>query len=124
MVDTELKQEKKYLQFIYGKFLKVEKELSATIEWNKSEGISVLKDMSRDESLNFDNTSDNLDTFAMLEVKNREIDQMNIKMKTAEIVLKKVKHLLQSPNFGKVKVDFLDEEPIESFFGSIVFLSI
>lgn len=116
MVNTELRQENEHLQFVYKKLLEAEKELSITLERNKSEGISVLKDMSGDESLNFDTISDNLDTFAILEVKNREIDQMNFKMKTAEILLKKVKYLLQSPYFGKVDVDFLDEEPVESFY--------
>ncbi|HAQ0802395.1 TPA: AAA family ATPase, partial [Enterococcus faecium] len=48
--------------------------------------------------------------------KNREIDQMNIKQKNAENQLAKIERLLKSPYFGKVVVDFLDNEPKESFY--------
>lgn len=47
----------------------------------------------------------------MIEMKNREIDQMNIKQKNAENQLAKIERLLKSPYFGKVVVDFLDNEP-------------
>ncbi len=66
--------------------------------------------------LNFDSYLDNLDTFSMIEMKNREIDQMNIKQKNAENQLAKIERLLKSPYFGKVVVDFLDNEPKESFY--------
>ncbi|HAP6950552.1 TPA: AAA family ATPase, partial [Enterococcus faecium] len=46
----------------------------------------------------------------------REIDQMNIKQKNAENQLAKIERLLKSPYFGKVVVDFLDNEPKESFY--------
>ncbi|HAX1008642.1 TPA: AAA family ATPase, partial [Enterococcus faecium] len=49
-------------------------------------------------------------------MKNREIDQMNIKQKNAENQLAKIERLLKSPYFGKVVVDFLDNEPKESFY--------
>ena len=52
----------------------------------------------------------------MIEMKNREIDQMNIKQKNAENQLAKIERLLKSPYFGKVVVDFLDNEPKESFY--------
>ena len=52
----------------------------------------------------------------MIEMKNREIDQMNIKQKNAENQLAKIERLLKSPYFGKVIVDFLDNEPQESFY--------
>lgn len=116
MVSIELSKEKQYLQFVYEKLLQTEKELTDMLKETRKEGISTLKDMSGDVRLNFGNVSDNLDTFSVLEMKNREIDQMNIKMKTADVSLQKVQRLLQTPYFGKINVDFLDEEPEEAFY--------
>ncbi|EGP5342849.1 AAA family ATPase [Enterococcus faecium] len=75
-----------------------------------------MKEMAGELRLNFDSYLDNLDTFSMIEMKNREIDQMNIKQKNAENQLAKIERLLKSPYFGKVVVDFLDNEPKESFY--------
>lgn len=82
----------------------------------KIEGNQSLKEMAGELRLNFDSYLDNLDTFSMIEMKNREIDQMNIKQKNAENQLAKIERLLKSPYFGKVVVDFLDNEPKESFY--------
>ncbi len=82
----------------------------------KVEGNQSLKEMAGELRLNFDSYLDNLDTFSMIEMKNREIDQMNIKQKNAENQLAKIERLLKSPYFGKVVVDFLDNEPKESFY--------
>lgn len=82
----------------------------------KIEGNQSLKEMAGELRLNFDSYLDNLDTFSMIEMKNREIDQMNIKQKNAENRLAKIERLLKSPYFGKVVVDFLDNEPKESFY--------
>lgn len=82
----------------------------------KIEGNQSLKEMAGELRLNFDSYLDNLDTFSMIEMKNREIDQMNIKQKNAENQLAKIERLLKSPYFGKVVVDFLDNELKESFY--------
>lgn len=82
----------------------------------KIEGNQSLKEMAGELRLNFDSYLDNLDTFSMIEMKNRESDQMNIKQKNAENQLAKIERLLKSPYFGKVVVDFLDNEPKESFY--------
>ncbi|WP_192987060.1 HelD family protein [Carnobacterium mobile] len=116
MINIELNKEKQYLQIVYEKLLQTEKELTDILKTTRSEGLSTLKDMSGDVRLDFSNVSDNLDTFSVLEMKNREIDQMNIKMKTADLSLQKVKRLLETPYFGKINVDFLDEEPEEAFY--------
>ena len=116
MVNIELNKEKQYLQIVYEKLLQTEKELTDMLKKTRNEGLSTLKDMSGDVRLDFSNVSDNLDTFSVLEMKNREIDQMNIKMKTADLSLQKVKRLLETPYFGKINVDFLDEEPEEAFY--------
>lgn len=116
MVNKELAKENEYLQFVYEKLKERKEDLEDALEENKSERISVLENISSDVRLNFDNISDNLDTFTVIEMKNREIDQMNLKMKNAELSLQKVKRLLESPYFGKVEADFLDQNPVESFY--------
>lgn len=116
MVNKELAKENEYLQFVYEKLIERKKDLKDDLEENKGERISVLDNISSDVRLNFDNISDNLDTFTVIEMKNREIDQMNLKMKNAELSLQKVNRLLKSPYFGKVEADFLDQKPVESFY--------
>ncbi|EFF25764.1 superfamily I DNA and RNA helicase [Enterococcus faecium E1679] len=91
-------------------------ELRESMDTAKIEGNQSLKEMAGELRLNFDSYLDNLDTFSMIEMKNREIDQMNIKQKNAENQLAKIERLLKSPYFGKVVVDFLDNEPKESFY--------
>lgn len=116
MVNTELRREKEYLQFVYEKLKESEKDLQHSLAQNRSEATSFFENVTDDVRLNFDNISDNLDTFSVIEAKNREIDQMNTKMKNAEMLLQNVKRLLGSPYFGKIDVDFLDQEPVESFY--------
>ncbi|EGP5619000.1 AAA family ATPase [Enterococcus faecium] len=91
-------------------------ELRESMDTAKIEGNQSLKEMAGELRLNFDSYLDKLDTFSMIEMKNREIDQMNIKQKNAENQLAKIERLLKSPYFGKVVVDFLDNEPKESFY--------
>ncbi|WP_267640438.1 HelD family protein, partial [Enterococcus faecium] len=100
----------------YQKLIDKKNELRESMDTAKIEGNQSLKEMAGELRLNFDSYLDNLDTFSMIEMKNREIDQMNIKQKNAENQLAKIERLLKSPYFGKVVVDFLDNEPKESFY--------
>ncbi|EOL42545.1 hypothetical protein RV11_GL000714 [Enterococcus phoeniculicola] len=113
MVNT---QEEKYLQQVYGELVASKEQLDCLLKRTKDEGITALNEMSGDIRLNFDSVLDNLDTFSMIEMKNREIDQMNIKIQSADSQRKKVERLLKSPYFGKVSVDFLESEPQEDFY--------
>lgn len=108
--------ETSYLQEVYGELVDTKRELSEMLESATTEGLLALKAMGEDIRLNHDNISDNLDTFATLEMKNREIDQMNIRLRSAEAELKKVKTLLNVPYFGKVNINFLDEDPSSDFY--------
>lgn len=110
-------KEETYLQQVYEEMLAKEVELADYLDQSKQSGLSALQEMQKDVRLNFDNISDNLDTFAQLEMKNREIDQMNIKMQTAEQELSQVRRSLESPYFGKVAVDFLDDDEEDFYIG-------
>ena len=116
MVNTQKQLEEAYLKNVYQKLIDKRNELRESMDTAKIEGNQSLKEMAGDLRLNFDSYLDNLDTFSMIEMKNREIDQMNIKQKNAENQLAKIERLLKSPYFGKVIVDFLDNEPQESFY--------
>ena len=116
MVNTQKQLEEAYLKNAYQKLIDKKNELRESMDTAKIEGNQSLKEMAGELRLNFDSYLDNLDTFSMIEMKNREIDQMNIKQKNAENQLAKIERLLKSPYFGKVVVDFLDNEPKESFY--------
>ncbi|MCO5428616.1 AAA family ATPase [Enterococcus faecium] len=116
MVNTQKQLEEAYLKNVYQKLIDKRNELPESMDTAKVEGNQSLKEMTGELRLNFDSYLDNLDTFSMIEMKNREIDQMNIKQKNAENQLAKIERLLKSPYFGKVVVDFLDNEPKESFY--------
>lgn len=116
MVNTQKQLEEAYLKNVYQKLIDKKNELCESMDTAKIEGNQSLKEMAGELRLNFDSYLDNLDTFSMIEMKNREIDQMNIKQKNAENQLAKIERLLKSPYFGKVVVDFLDNEPKESFY--------
>ncbi|WP_086350805.1 HelD family protein [Candidatus Enterococcus clewellii] len=113
---TEKQMEEQYLKKVYTKLLETKEELEELLDNAKQDGINSLHNMTSDVSLNFENITDNLDTFAVLEMKNREIDQMNIRLQTATTLLEKVKRLLAAPYFGKITVDFLDDEELEDFY--------
>ena len=57
------------------------KSLRRAMANTMKDGKHMLEEFGRDSKLNFDSYADNLETFAMLEMKNREIDQWNLKMK-------------------------------------------
>lgn len=116
MVNTQKQLEEAYLKNVYQKLIDKKNKLRESMDTAKIEGNQSLKEMAGELRLNFDSYLDNLDTFSMIEMKNREIDQMNIKQKNAENQLAKIERLLKSPYFGKVVVDFLDNEPKESFY--------
>ena len=116
MVNTQKQLEEAYLKNVYQKLIDKRNELRESMDTAKVEGNQSLKEMAGELRLNFDSYLDNLDTFSMIEMKNREIDQMNIKQKNAENQLAKIERLLKSPYFGKVVVDFLDNVPKESFY--------
>ncbi|HIF1788741.1 TPA: HelD family protein [Enterococcus faecium] len=116
MVNTQKQLEEAYLKNVYQKLIDKKTNCGNRMDTAKIEGNQSLKEMAGELRLNFDSYLDNLDTFSMIEMKNREIDQMNIKQKNAENQLAKIERLLKSPYFGKVVVDFLDNEPKESFY--------
>jgi len=109
-------QETQHLQQVYDELSQAKDTYQTAIDEVNTTGKSVLEQFGGDTKLNFDSYSDNLETFAMMEMKNREIDQLNIQHATAAKNLKKVKRLLKVPYFGKIDVTFLDADSDRDIF--------
>ena len=116
MSEQMRQQEENYLKLTYQQLLHTQQTLSRWLEETKHSGQSMMSKITEDIKLNVDGISDKLDSFSQIEMKNREIDQYNIKIRNGEVTLDKVERLLEKPYFGKIKVDFLDEEEPESFY--------
>lgn len=116
MKKSEFEMEQSYLTHVYGNLVTQAGLLKAFLDETKDESINALKIIGDDITLNFDNFAENIDTFATIEMKSREIDQMNIKVDTADAQYQNIKRLLENPYFGKVDVTFVDETDCESFY--------
>ncbi|MBO0470703.1 AAA family ATPase [Enterococcus sp. DIV0242_7C1] len=115
-MSNEKTQENQQLQSIYTELLQAEKTYQKAIQEVNADGKSILEQFGGDTKVNFDSYLDNLDTFSMLEMKNREIDQLNIKNETTAKQLEKVERLLKVPYFGKIDVTFLDASDDQDTF--------
>lgn len=114
--ETVKRQEEEYLKLTYAQLTQTQKKLSEWLDETKQSGQTMMSKITEDIKLNVDGISDKLDSFSQIEMKNREIDQYNIKIRNGELTLDKVNRLLENPYFGKVKVDFLDGEEPDSFY--------
>lgn len=114
MSDHESEQQQ--LTYVYGKLVAAKSNFSQILIRENKEGKNELKNSSEDIRINFDNFADSLDTYAAIEMKNREIDQRNFSIQSIQARLAKIQRLLQSPYFGKVTVKFAADEAAESFY--------
>lgn len=105
-----------HLSWVYDKLVSRQQQLTDFLKRDYQQGLKDLHAMGADVPLNFDTISDSLETYAALEAKNREIDQLNISLETAEKELITINRLLESAYFGKIMVDFLDGEEEEAFY--------
>lgn len=118
MAKTDWQFEAKHLQDVYQELVEMSGLLETLLVETKATGVETLTQINGDISLNFDSVLDNLDTFSMIEIKNKEMDQLKVKWQQAEGELEKIKRLLIAPYFGKVDVRFPEEE-VESFYFGI-----
>lgn len=113
---NDLKAEKKHLADTYQQLLTRKTMLSSFLTEGRKKDRLAMQSIGEEIRLNFDNFADRLDTFAAIESKNREIDQMNAALQSAECELAAIDRLLDSPYFGKISLQFEDEEMIEDFY--------
>ncbi|MDH6364850.1 DNA helicase-2/ATP-dependent DNA helicase PcrA [Enterococcus sp. PF1-24] len=105
-----------HLKVVYQKLLGNQMTLSQFVALAKEDNLAAIKEMSGEISLNLDSLTDKVDTFSNIEMFNREIDQYNLKLASVEKQLAKVERLLPTPYFGKITVDFLEQEPALDFY--------
>jgi DNA helicase-2/ATP-dependent DNA helicase PcrA len=113
---NDLKAEKKHLADTYQQLLTRKTVLNSFLTEGRKKDRLAMQSIGEEIRLNFDNFADRLDTFAAIESKNREIDQMNAALQSAERELAAIDRLLDSPYFGKISLQFEDEETIEDFY--------
>lgn len=113
---NNLKAEKKHLADTYQQLLTRKTVLNSFLTEGRKKDRLAMQSIGEEIRLNFDNFADCLDTFAAIESKNREIDQMNAALQSAERELAAIDRLLDSPYFGKISLQFEDEETIEDFY--------
>jgi DNA helicase-2/ATP-dependent DNA helicase PcrA len=106
---TDLRsQEQAYLHLVYQELLQAQASYQAVLADTIQSGQELLAEFGHDAKLKFDSYAENLETLAMLEMKNREIDQWNLKNQATAKALEKVERLLQVPYFGKIVLTFAD----------------
>ncbi|MDR2832162.1 MAG: UvrD-helicase domain-containing protein, partial [Streptococcaceae bacterium] len=113
--DFELEQNR--LKMVYGELLEAKAEAMEVLHAHHEEGMKRMSEMDRDNSLDMSNYADQLDSFAQLEIRNREIDQMNFKYESWSKKLDQVQRLLPKAYFGRIDVEYADEKGIvEEFY--------
>lgn len=108
--------EQQQLLIVYDKLVQAKVNCEALLQRENRQGRLDLQRSGEELRLNFDNFADSLDTYAAIEMKNREVDQRNYRIQLTEKQLEKINRLIQSPYFAKVDVIFSAEEPLESFY--------
>lgn len=88
MVNTR-NLEEAYLASVYRQLLEKQEEYQQLLQETSAYGRDSLQTMSEDIRINFESYLDNLDTYSLIEMKNREIDQLNLKIQSANETLKK-----------------------------------
>lgn len=108
--------ENAYLQTVYQELLAVQATANELLAETNRTAVNAKREFSGDSTANFSSITESLDMYAEIEQKNREIDQFNIKADTTFKQLEKAKRLLPRAYFGKISLDFLDDEPLEDFY--------
>lgn len=114
MTIQALEQER--LTKTYEKLLQAQQASEKLLQKELEQGQKDL-DVSQDDiRMSNDNWGDRLDSFAVIEMKNREMDQRRFAIEMAEKRLAQINRLLESPYFGKIDVLFDEDEEIEPFY--------
>ena len=74
MTDEKI-YEQQHLTTVYHELQAAKKVYEEQLANTMKDGKHMLEEFGRDSKLNFDSYADNLETFAMLEMKNREVDR-------------------------------------------------
>jgi len=113
----DFNNEQTRLRTVYEELLEAREEAMNVLHVHHTEGVSRMNEFDRDMSLDMSNYGDQLDSFAQIEIRNREIDQMNFKHDSWNRKLEQVERLLPKAYFGRIDVEYADEKgEIEEFY--------
>ncbi len=114
--DSESAAEQAHLSCTYAKLKDMEAELSGRV-LELSEKVPEEKRDIRDSlSLNFDSSTDTMETYIEFEVMNHVIDLYNIESDSAREKLTRIRKLLEKPYFARVILKFDGEDEPESYY--------
>jgi len=117
IVKKDFEFEQARLKEAYQELLDSQKEAKHILQAHHEEGVARMGEMDRDLSLDMSNYSDQMDSFAQVEIRNREIDQLNFKHDSWSKKLEQVQRLLPKAYFGRIDVEYADEQgTVENFY--------
>ncbi|MDR1521436.1 MAG: AAA family ATPase [Streptococcaceae bacterium] len=112
----DFKAEQEHLRTIYKELLVVKKKAEKVLNQHHKEGTKLMLTMKDGISRDISSYSNQLETFSAIEIKNREIDQLNMKHDSWAYRLDTVNRLLKEPYFGRIDLEFENEKGVESFY--------
>ena len=111
-----LKEEQAHLTEVYDKLCAMKGELEEKIEATARKAAQEKKDIRGSVSLNFDSDTDSMETYIEFEAMSHSINQYNIEQDAAQEKLGRVKRLLKTPYFARVRLQFEPDEAPEDFY--------
>ncbi|MDR3156654.1 MAG: AAA family ATPase [Lactobacillales bacterium] len=112
----DLKEETVYLKDTYEELLSVKKKAEEILQEHHEEGTKLMSTMGQGFNRDVSTYTSQLETFSEIEIKNREIDQLNAKHDSWKNRLDMVNRLLKEPYFGRIDVLFEGEKETEKFY--------
>lgn len=112
-------EEQAHLSATHGKLRAMKAALEEKIDAISEKAAREKQDIRSNLSLNFDSDTDSMETYIEFEAMSHSIDQYNIEQDAAQEKLARVKRLLKTPYFARVKLQFdPEEEPEDYYIGS------
>ncbi|MBS7577775.1 MULTISPECIES: UvrD-helicase domain-containing protein [unclassified Enterococcus] len=115
-MSTERYEEENHLNFVYQKLKKKEREVVKALAEHSDSGKRYMNEITDGVSLDMTDYSNTLETMAQVEMKNREIDQLNLKYDQLIRLEGIIQRLLKTAYFARIDVQFDGEETIEKFY--------
>ncbi|MDR0614745.1 MAG: AAA family ATPase [Lactobacillales bacterium] len=112
----DFKAEQEHLSITYKELLVVKEKAEKILEQHHKEGTELMAMMQNGLSRDVSSYSNQLETFSAIEIKNREIDQLNMKHDSWANRLNAVNRLLKEPYFGRIDLEFKNENETGTFY--------
>ncbi|MDR0922517.1 MAG: AAA family ATPase [Lactobacillales bacterium] len=108
--------EQHHLDELYKELLETKVFAEKFLQKNHEEGLKAVSEMGEGLSRDVSNYTNQLDTFSAIEMRNREIDQFNMKHDSWTTRLENIHRSLEEPFFGRIDVIYDGEEEVETYY--------